>query len=263
MAIEKKKDKRDSTFDYKKSKSDILGEQLDITEDNLSKIDDCIQDLLDKEQELMIKTGEGLDDIAKNQLEGLREDYRILAKEAETIEEAFKFNKIAEDIEELDKNMTGTIIDGIDDLANSLDNIVQGAKNLREIMENVDSTGWERLMGVVNYIFNIVDAVTGVMETINTLTELSNTLAAARSVLDTKKNSDLLTQNETLAIQAEQEGAITGMKVTQAIAGAASEEAEKNKVKAFLHTHRVKDGISCLMATGSACHIIHGRMSMK
>lgn len=234
LALDRKKNKRDSTFDYKKSKSDILGEQLDITEDNLSKIDDCIQDLMDKEQDLMIKTGKGLDDIAKKQLEGLREDYKVLAKEAETIEEAFKFNKISEDIEELEKNMTGSIIGGIDNLADSLDNIVQGAKNLREIMENVDSTGWEKLMGVVNYIFNIVDAFTGVMETINTLTEVSNTLATARSILDTKKNSDLEKQNEVLALQAEQEGVITGMKVAQAIAATTSVEAEENKAKAIL-----------------------------
>lgn len=200
LALDRKKNKRDSTFDYKKTKSDILGEQLDITEDNLSKIDDCIKDLMEKEQDLMAKTGQGLDDIAKKQLEGLREDYKVLAKEAETLEEAFKFNKIAEDIEELDKNMTGTIIDGIDNLAGSLDNIVQGAKNLREIMKNVDSTGWEKLMGVVNYIFNIVDAFTGVMETINTLTEISNTLAAAKSVLTTKSLTDSATQAEADAV---------------------------------------------------------------
>lgn len=216
LALDRKNNKRDSTFDYKKTKSDILSEQLDITEDNLSKIDDCIKDLMEKEQELMAQTGQGLDDIAKNQLEGLREDYRLLSKEANTLEEAFKFNKISEDIEELEKNMTGTIIDGIGDFADSMDNIVQGAKNLREIMENVDSTGWEKLMGVINYIFNIIDAVTGVIETVNTLTEISNTLAGARAALDGKKNADAAIELESTVAQVAAEEALSAVKAKEA-----------------------------------------------
>ena len=216
LALHRKNNKRDSTFDYKKTKSDILGEQLDITEDNLSKIDDCIQDLMEKEQELMAQTGQGLDDIAKNQLEGLREDYRLLSKEANTLEEAFKFNKIAEDIEEFEKNMTGTIIDGIGNFADSMDNIVQGAKNLREIMENVDSTEWEKLMGVVNYIFNIIDAVTSVIETVNNLTEISNMLAGARSVLDEKKKANSALELETTVAQISAEQSLTAIKEKEA-----------------------------------------------
>lgn len=216
LALYRKNNKRDSTFDYKKTKSDILGEQLDITEDNLSKIDDCIQDLLDKEKELMAQTGQGLDDIAKKQLEGLREDYRLLSKEANTLEEAFKFNKIAEDIEELEKNMTGTIIDGIGNFADSMDNIVQGAKNLREIMENVDSTEWEKLMGVVNYIFNIIDAVTSVIETVNNLTEISNMLAGARSVLDEKKKANSALELETTVAQISAEQSLEAIKAKEA-----------------------------------------------
>ena len=216
LALHRKNNKRDSTFDYKKTKSDILGEQLDITEDNLSKIDDCIQDLLDKEKELMAQTGQGLDDIAKKQLEGLREDYRLLSKEANTLEEAFKFNKIAEDIEEFEKNMTGTIIDGIGNFADSMDNIVQGAKNLREIMENVDSTEWEKLMGVVNYIFNIIDAVTSVIETVNSLTEISNMLAGARSVLDEKKKANSALELETTVAQISAEQSLAAIKAKEA-----------------------------------------------
>ena len=216
LALDRKNNKRDSTFDYKKTKSDILGEQLDITEENLSKIDDCIQDLLDKEKELMAQTGQGLDDIAKKQLEGLREDYRLLSKEANTLEEAFKFNKIAEDIEELEKNMTGTIIDGIGNFADSMDKIVQGAKNLREIMENVDSTEWEKLMGVVNYIFNIIDAITSVIETVNTLTEISNMLTGARSVLDEKKKANSALELETTVAQISAEQSLAAIKAKEA-----------------------------------------------
>ena len=216
LALHRKNNKRDSTFDYKKTKSDILGEQLDITEENLSKIDDCIQDLLDKEKELMAQTGQGLDDIAKKQLEGLREDYRLLSKEANTLEEAFKFNKISEDIEELEKNMTGTIIDGIGNFADSMDNIVQGAKNLREIMENVDSTEWEKLMGVVNYIFNIIDAVTSVIDTVNNLTEISNMLAGARSVLDEKKKANSALELETTVAQISAEQSLEAIKAKEA-----------------------------------------------
>lgn len=256
LKYQNSRNKRDGTFDYKKSRADIFGEEADIANENLDRVMDKIEELNDKQRELMETTGQGLDEVAKKELSSLQEYYRQLSKEAKTIEEAYRFEQIKEDIKEFEQEMASTVFGGIENFATSLDRVVSGAKQLRDIMENTDSTGWEKIMGVVNYIFNILNAVTSIIETVNTLTEISNMLAGARAVLDEKKKTDLITQNEALALQAEQEGVITGMKVTQAIADTASVEAEKNKAKAIL-------GVTTALGVEAAAYLVVAEAAKK
>ena len=208
--------KRDGTFDYKKSKADIFGEEATIANDNLDRVMDKIKELNDKQKELMEATGQGLDEIAKKELSNLQEYYKQLSKEARTIEDAYRFEQIKEDIKEFEKEMTSSVFEGIENFASSLDRIVSGAKQLRDIIENTDSTGWEKIMGVVNYIFNILNAVTSVIETVNSLTEISNMLADARSVLDENKKANSALELETTVAQISAEQSLAAIKEKEA-----------------------------------------------
>lgn len=208
--------KRDGTFDYKKSRADIFSEEANIANENLDRVMDKIKELLDKEKNLIETTGQGLDSVAKQELESLREYARELSKNATTIEEAYRFEQIREDIKNFEKEMTSGVISGIENFATSMDRVVSGAQQLRDIMENVDSTGWEKIMGVVNYIFNILNAFTSILETVNTLTEISNMLAGARSLLDDKKNADAAIELEGTVAQIAAEETLAGIKAKEA-----------------------------------------------
>ena len=216
LKYQNSQNKRDGTFDYKKSRADIFGEEANIANENLDRVMDKIEELNDKQEELMKATGQGLDETAKKELSNLQEYYRQLAKEARTIEEAYKFEQIKEDIKEFEQKMASSVFDGIENFASSLDRVVSGAKQLRDIMENTDSTGWEKIMGVVNYIFNILNAVTSVIETVNTLTEMSNMLAGARSALDEKKKTDAAIELEGTVAQAAAEQSLAVIKEKEA-----------------------------------------------
>ena len=216
LAFDRANNKRDNTFDYKKTKADIFGEEADIARDNLDKVEAKIQEIRAKETELLEEGLEGLGAVAQQELDSLMETYRVLSREADTLEEAFKFEQIKQDIEDLNKSMTTGVFSGVENLATSLDRVVRGARELRELMENVDTSGWEKLMGVANYIFNIINGVLGVIETINTLTEISNQLASARSILDTKKQTDTAIELESTLAQIGAEQALTATKQQQA-----------------------------------------------
>lgn len=216
LKYENSRNKRDGTFDYKKSRADIFGEEADIANENLDRVMDKIKELNDKQKELLETTGQGLDDIAKKELSSLQEYYRQLAKEARTIEEAYRFEQIRQDIEDFEKEMISGVFSGIENFATSLDRVVTGAQQLRDIMENTDSTGWEKIMGVVNYIFNILNAVTSVIETVNTLTEISNMLAGARSLLDEKKKADAAIELEGTVAQVAAEETLAAVKAKEA-----------------------------------------------
>ena len=208
LKYQNSRNKRDGTFDYKKSRADIFGEEANIANENLDRV-------MDKLEEVREKARKG-SEIAKMELSSLQEYYRQLAKEARTIEEAYKFEQIKEDIKKFEQEMTSATFDGIENFASSLDRVVSGAKQLRDIMENTDSTGWEKIMGVVNYIFNILNAATSVIETVNTLTEMSNMLAGARSALDEKKKADAAIELEGTVAQAAAEQSLAAVKEKEA-----------------------------------------------
>lgn len=216
LKLQNSLNKRDGTFDYKKTTADIMGEEAKIANENLDRVMEKIKELLAEEKKLMEDTGQGLDNLAQMELDNLREYYRTLAAEAKTIEDAYRFEQIKQDIEDFQKSMTKNIFSGIEDFATSLDRVVTGAQQLRDIMENADSTAWEQIMGVVNYIFNILNAVTSVIETINTLTEISNALAGAKSLLDDKKKVDAAIELEGTAAQIAAEQTLASVKAQQA-----------------------------------------------
>jgi tape measure domain-containing protein len=215
LKVQNSLNKRDGTFDYKKTTAEILGEDVKIINENLDRVMDKIKALLDEEKKLMKNTGQGLDELAQMELDNLRAYYRELAAQAKTIEDAYRFEQIQQDIEEFQKSMWQTGISGIEDMATSLDRVVSGAKQLRELMEDMDTTSWEKIMGVVNYVFNILNAITSAIDTINTLTEISNSLGAAKSLLDDKKKVDAAVELESTASQIAAEQTLAGVKAQQ------------------------------------------------
>ena len=216
LKYENSRNKRDGTFDYKKTRADIFGEEADIANENLDRVMDKIKELLDKEKNLIETTGQGLDSVAKQELESLREYYRELSKNAKTIEEAYRFEQIRKDIEDFEKEMISGVFSGIENFATAMDRVVTGAKQLRDLMENVDSTGWEKMMGVINYFFNILNAITSVVETFNTLTELGNMLAGAKLALGQQEMAQTVAQTEATVAQTAAEQTLAGVKAQQA-----------------------------------------------
>ena len=234
LKYENSRNTRDATFDYKKSRADIFGEQANIANENLDRVGDKIKELLDKEKYLMETYGKGLDGIAKQELESLREYYRELSKNARTIEEAYRFEQIKKDIEDFDKQITQGIFSGIENFATSMDRVVSGAKQLRDLMENVDATAWEKMMGIINYFFNILNAITSVVDTFNTLSELSNMLAGAKVALGQQELAQTALQTEATMAQTAAEQTLAGVKAEQAVTEAAITTAKLAQAEAAL-----------------------------
>ena len=65
-------------------------------------------------------------------------------------------------------------------MASSSDRMVSAFENLRDVMNDVDASGWERIMAVWNAMTNTIDGIMSICKTIETLTELTNKLAGAK-----------------------------------------------------------------------------------
>lgn len=161
---------RDTTFDYKKTAVDIASENLDRAKEYADKL---------KEQARSI--GKTLEDEIANSLANVP-----------SLEEALKLAQVKEDIKNLSKELNESLYSGIKDIASSSDRVVNAFKNLSDVMNDVDSTGWEKIMAIWNAMTSTIDSFMSIIKMIENLTEITEKLAKAKemeSVIDTKTTS--------------------------------------------------------------------------
>lgn len=153
-----KEQKYDATFDYKKTKPEILSDKLNIAK----KWRD------DAKEEAKVLGAE------------MTEELNKAMTKVTSLEEALKLAQVKEDIKNLNKELNESLYSGVKDIASSSDRIVSAFSNLRDVMNDVDASGWERFMAVWNAMTNVVDTFLSIIKMIESLTELTNKLIQAK-----------------------------------------------------------------------------------
>lgn len=151
---------RDTTFDYKKTSSDIASENLDKAKEYDEKL-----------KERYTRLGQEISDEIANGMANVP-----------TLEDALKLAQVREDIKSFSKELNESLYSGVKNIASSSDRMVSAFENLRDVMNDVDASGWERIMAVWNAMTNTIDGIMSICKTIETLTELTNKLAKAKEV---------------------------------------------------------------------------------
>lgn len=151
---------RDTTFDYKKTSSDIASENLDKAKEYAEKL-----------KERYTRLGQEISDEIANGMANVP-----------TLEDALKLAQVREDIKSFSKELNESLYSGVKNIASSSDRMVSAFENLRDVMNDVDASGWERIMAVWNAMTNTIDGIMSICKTIETLTELTNKLAKAKEV---------------------------------------------------------------------------------
>lgn len=180
------KQNRDTLFDYKKSKSDILGEEADNARANAQKISAAIEEIKDKYENV----ADAAEDV-KQKLSAWTAEMKLAEAQAGSLEEAMKFQQIQEDIKKLNDDINKAVLGGIKNLAQSTDRVVKGMETLKNTLEDTDASGWEKFMAVFNEIVQIVEMFASISETLNTIEQASQQLAGAELALEQQKVSML------------------------------------------------------------------------
>ncbi|MEY8720660.1 tape measure protein [Bacteroides stercorirosoris] len=149
---------RDTTFDYKKSSADIASENLDKAKEYAEKLKERYREL---GQEISDEIANGIANVP-------------------TLEDALRLAQVREDIKSFSKELNEGLYSGIKDVASSSNRMVSSFESLRDIFNDVDASGWERIMAVWNAMTNTIDGLMSIIKTIETLTELTNKLARAK-----------------------------------------------------------------------------------
>lgn len=195
---------RDTTFDYKKTSSDIASENLDKAKEYAEKL-----------KERYTRLGQEISDEIANGMANVS-----------TLEDALKLAQVREDIKSFSKELNESLYSGVKNIASSSDRMVSAFENLRDVMNDVDASGWERIMAVWNAMTNTIDGIMSICKTIETLTELTNKLARAK---EAEAVIDKATADEKVVNAAK--GAAATIAETQVEKTAATTEVAANTAK--------------------------------
>lgn len=200
---------RDTTFDYKKSTTDILSEELSIAKENLENIKTAYND--------------GAKDLV--------DELNYAMANVDNLEDALKIAEVKKDVKDLSKQLNEGIYSGVKEIASSSDRLVSAFSSLKDVFDDKDATDWERIMAVWNAMINTVDAFMSIIKTIEELTKITEQLSKAKqreavidSVVTTQKvtNAGIQATAETTTAATTVAAAKTEVAANTAVAGTAA-----------------------------------------
>lgn len=183
MAVLPKAKVRDTTYDYKKNRADIAGEELGISKENLDRI---LESMKPKLGELADELNDALEradfNEALNIIKAIKgvDALKDSIDKVKGLDSVLKLETVKQDIKDLNKDLRATAYSGIKDMASSTDRMVSAFSSLSEAFSNTDTSAWERIMTIWNAITTSVDAALSVISTIEQITEIINKLAVAK-----------------------------------------------------------------------------------
>lgn len=189
--------KRDKTFDYKASASDVLTDEHKLAEERVQWLDEQIKKYKD-----LAKYNTYLANLVKQWTEELKS----ATKEAGNFEQAMKIAKVKEDIQSLKSELNNLAYSGIKDMASSMDRVVKGVQSLKDVLEDTDSSGWDVFITILNTALQITDTIIGVVKMVEEMSKVSSTLEGANLALINLENEAYKKQIDLLAVINELKG---------------------------------------------------------
>ena len=156
---------RDTTFDYKKSDTDIQQENLNIWVE--------YRDNLGEKLEEARRTGSDL----AGQLE---QELNAAIANVESLEDALKLAEVQEDIEQFKAQLAEGVYSSVKGVANNADRMVSAFRNISEVLNDVDASPWEKILSVWNAMVQAVVGIISIARTIENVSSLMAKLSGAQ-----------------------------------------------------------------------------------
>lgn len=206
--------RRDTTFDYKKTKTDILGEQLD----NAKKQLDDLKSLANQNAEEVVNA-------INSQL-----------AKVTSLSDALKIAEVKNDIKDLQKNLSmRQAWEDFKGVAGSVQDIGSAFQNLSQTMSNADASSWEKILSIWQALQSSVDGILNVIDMVKEWTKASEALktakvaeSAATVASNTAETTSTLTSTAISTAAAGAEAANNQRTVAGNIASAGSEVVKQN-----------------------------------
>ena len=170
----------DSTFNYKKSNSEIYEYNADYIKDYTEQLEEFIKELRKNRGDF---TGVDLEMLDKH-IENLEEGLITLTAKAESFSEAAKFAEVQEDIKKLKGELAEGIFDNISDIATAAERLTNSWKTLTETMDDPDASGWEKFITIFTTIISTIETIVGVVKAFQAVMAIAETLSLATAAAE-------------------------------------------------------------------------------
>lgn len=151
--------KRDTTFDYKKTNTDILGEQVENAKKQL----------------------EDLKSVAVQGTDQMVTAINAQMSKVTSLSDALKLAEVKKDVKDFSKELKDKTWNGIKDIADGSDRIVSSWQQLGQTLNSADASGWDKIMSIWNALESSVDGILGIIQTVKEWTKASQDLKAAKA----------------------------------------------------------------------------------
>ena len=228
---------RDSRFDYRLTEVEKLRVQQEewngIAED-LKEKSDYLQENFDKlGAEAAIKLNEVNAELKKAQ------------ENATNLKDAADLAEWREEIKNLKIDLGKEILGGIAGAGRGIKSLVDGAERIKNVFEDTDATGWDRIESILNEIASTFQLINTLVETFNTLTKISEALSAAKGA----------TELANLSQQVAAQGSLNAKKVTDIALTNAATVAQGANATATLASTGAKSGEAVANAAASGAKL--------
>ena len=173
---------RDKTFDYKKSRADILEEEYNINE----KLIDQLKEFIEKNKDLAKDS-----QIIATALDNAQKSLKEAQKNAPNLEKAMKIAQVREDIDNMKKEISDLSYKSFKEMADSVHKFGEAWKNVKEAIEDDDATEWDKFIAIFDSIIQVTETTLGIWKTIDELSRLGQKQKEAEISLTALENSQL------------------------------------------------------------------------
>ena len=100
--------------------------------------------------------------------------------EVTRLEDALQLARAKESVKDLSKELRNGVYDGVRGTVSNVDGIVSAFERLRDVMNDTDASGWERIMAVWSTLESVADTFMQTINLIERMTEVTKRLSDAK-----------------------------------------------------------------------------------
>lgn len=158
---------RDTTYDYKKTPLQIQQEDLQLLQNYIKKLEEAVK-LGSTEAEQLVANAKA---------------------KAQSLEDLIKLETIQNDLDELREKRFTQTYQGIKSIASATRGATRAFKQLRNVFEDDDASGLEKLFATFSSIVSIIDSILSLIRTFKMLSETIQAVTVTSQALDTAKQA--------------------------------------------------------------------------
>lgn len=158
---------RDTSYDYKKTPLQIQQEDLQLLQNYIKKLEEAVK-------------------LGSTEAEQLVANAKAKAK---SLEDLIKLETIQQDLAELREKRFTQTYQGIKSIASATRGATRAFKQLRNVFEDDDASGLEKLFATFSSIVSIIDSILSLIRTFKMLSETIQAVTVTSQALDTAKQA--------------------------------------------------------------------------